>query len=171
MTAGTFMPLAAATLLAAGAAHAADGKRSVEAEALIPAPPAAVLQAFLGEAELSGWWQTTRSLVEPEAGGVWSIAWDDWGEEKSQHAWTGTIETLDEKRLVIANMVMMEPDMPLLGPMRLELRVQPEGDGTRLHVSHGGYGYGEHWDEMYLLVVNGWGHVLGDLEEWAAEEY
>ena len=158
--------------LLASAALAQQGDRSVITTRHMPATPEQVMQAFLNSDDLHAWWQTTRSFVEPKAGGIWAIAWDDWGEAKTHHSWTGVISKLTADRLVIGPMLMTEPDMPLLGPMVLEVYVEPaEEGGTDVTVTHSGYGYGDHWDEMYNLVVNGWDHVLGDMTTWFVEAY
>ena len=160
-------------LLALGSSSALAGTetRSVDTKVVISAVPEKVMQAFLDEGDLKAWWKVSRTLVEPEEGGIWSITWDDWGQEKTQHSWTGTIEELSAHRLVIGHLVMNEPNMPLLGPLRIEINVRPAAGGTSLSLSHRGYGYGDHWDRMYELVVNGWDHVLGDMERWFQEEY
>ena len=158
-------------LLAFASAIADTETRSVDTEVVISATPEKVLQAFLNNDDLKAWWQVSRSLVEPEAGGVWSITWDDWGPEQTQHAWSGVIEEITRNRLVIGHLVMIEPDMPLLGPMQLAITVQPAEGGTLLSLSHRGYRYGNHWDTMYDLVVHGWHHVLGDMQAWFQEEY
>ena len=158
-------------LLGYSAAIADTGTRSVDTDVVISATPEKVLQAFLNDDDLKAWWRASRSLVEPEAGGVWSITWDDWGPEKTQHAWSGVIEEMTPNRLVIGRLVMIEPDMPLLGPMQLEITVKPAEGGTLLSLSHHGYRYGEHWDTMYDLVVQGWDHVLHDMQAWFREEY
>ncbi len=145
--------------------------RSVDTEVVIPASPEKVMQAFLGDDELKAWWKVSRSLIEAKRGGVWSITWDDWGPEKTQHAWIGVIEKISPNRLVVGHLVMIEPDMPLLGPMQLDITVNPARGGTLLHLSHRGYGYGGHWDSMYEMVVQGWDHVLGDMEAWFKQEY
>ncbi len=145
--------------------------RSVDTEVVISASPEKVLQAFLNDDDLKAWWKVSRSLVEPEAGGVWSISWDNWRQEKTQHAWSGVIEEITPNRLVIGRLVMNEAGMPLLGPMQLEITANPTEGGTLLSLSHRGYHYGEHWDTMYDLVVQGWDHVLGDMEAWFQEEY
>ncbi len=145
--------------------------RSVDTELVVSASPEKVMQAFLGDDELKAWWKVSRSLVEPKQGGVWSITWDDWRPEKTQHAWIGVIEEITPNRLVVGHLVMIEPDMPLLGPMQLEITVNPARGGTLLRLSHRGYGYGGHWDSMYEMVVQGWDHVLGDMEAWFKEEY
>ena len=80
------------------------------------------------------------------------------------------ISELSAYKLVVSPMLMTEPDMPLLGPMSLEVYVESaEEGGTNVTVTHSGYGYGDHWDEMYALVVNGWDHVLGDMKTWFEE--
>jgi len=144
-----------------------SGDRSVITTRHMPAPPDRVLQAFLDEGDLEAWWKTTRTLVEPEKGGLWAIAWDDWGEAKTHHSWTGVIRELSADRLVVSPMLMTEPGMPLLGPMSLAVYVEAaEGGGANITVTHSGYGYGDHWDAMYELVVAGWDHVLGDMADW-----
>ena len=152
-------------------AFANTDTRSVDTEVVISASPEKVMQAFLGDNDLKAWWKVSRSLVEPKQGGVWSITWDDWGPEKTQHAWIGVIEKIAPNRLVVGHLVMIEPDMPLLGPMQLEITVNPARGGTLLRLSHRGYGYGGHWDSMYDMVVQGWDHVLGDMETWFEQEY
>ena len=158
-------------LLGFSATLADTGTRSVDTEVLISASPEKVLQAFLNDDDLKAWWKVSRSLVESEAGGVWSISWDDWGQEKTQHAWSGVIEEITPNRLVIGRLVMNEPGMPLLGPMQLEFTLRPAEGGTLLSLSHRGYHYGDHWDTMYDLVVQGWDHVLGDMQAWFQEDY
>ncbi len=157
-------------ILAISGASAEPGDRSVITIRHMPASPDQVIQAFVDGDDLAAWWQASRSLVEPETGGVWSIAWDDWGEAQTHHAWSGVISDIGPGRLVIDAMVMMEPDMPLLGPMRLQILAEPAEHGSSVTVTHSGYGYGEHWDEMYRLVVNGWDHVLGDMQTWFRED-
>jgi uncharacterized protein YndB with AHSA1/START domain len=157
--------------LALSVALANTDTRSVDTEIIISASPKEVLQAFLSDDDLKAWWKVSRSLVEPKHGGVWSITWDDWGPEKTQHAWIGVIDEVTPNTLVIGHLVMIEPDMPLLGPMQLEISVSPTTGGTLLRLSHRGYRYGDHWDAMYDMVVKGWDHVLGDMAAWFQEDY
>ena len=142
--------------------------RTVEATIEVEATPSEVIDAFLDPDGLSGWWLVSRSLVERKIGGVWSISWDDWGEDKTQHAWTGVIETLTPTRVVIARLVMNEPVRPLFGPLTLEIAAEPIAGGSRVTVRHGGYRSGPDWDWMHDAVVKGWDHVLGDLQAWFA---
>lgn len=143
--------------------------RTVETTRVIAAGPEAVLAAFLDDRELKAWWKVSRTLVGSQAGDLWSITWDDWGAEKTQHAWVGTIEEMSADRLLISDLLMIEPDMPLFGPMQIDINVRAVAGGTALTVRHDGYGYGEHWDRIYAEVVQGWDHVLDDLNAWFLE--
>lgn len=161
-----------ALVSSAASSHAATDTRSVETSRTIAAPPRAVLDAFLDDADLKAWWNVSRSLVERRSGGLWSITWDNWGENRTQHAWIGTIREIAPDRLLVDGLLMIEPDMPLLGPLQLQIRVAPTTNGeTLLTVIHSGYRYGEHWDVIYASVVAGWDHVLGDMQAWFAKEY
>ena len=151
--------------------HAATGERCVTTTRSMPATPAEVLQAFVEDEDLKAWWQISRSRIDPSVGGIWSISWDDWGTEKTQHAWSGVVDVISDRRLVIGRMVMNEPNLPLLGPMQLEIEVAAIEGGSSVTVTHRGYGYGAHWDKIYDDVVNGWDHVLGEMEEWFREGY
>ena len=164
LTHGIFFGLALAVT-----ANVLAQTRTVEATVEVEAAPEAVIDAFLDPNGLSGWWLVSRSLVERRVGGVWSISWDDWGEEKTQHAWTGVIETLTPTRVVIARLVMNEPDRPLFGPLTLEIAAESIPGGSRVTVRHGGYRSGKDWDWMHDTVVLGWDHVLGDLQAWFAK--
>lgn len=164
--------IAAIVLLLGATTNAANPEaRTVETTRIISASPDQVLEAFLDGADLKAWWKVSRSLVERKQGGIWSITWDDWGEEKTQHAWVGEIDELTANRVVIGRLLMIEPDMPLLGPLQLEIKVEPADGGTSVTVLHRGYQYGDHWDRIYDLVVNGWNHVLGDMQDWAQQAY
>jgi uncharacterized protein YndB with AHSA1/START domain len=78
---------------------ATDGAelRTVETTVLIPASPERVLRSFVDADDLRGWWKVSRSLVEAKPGGVWSVTWDDYGEEKTQHAWVGVVEAAEPR--------------------------------------------------------------------------
>jgi len=148
-------------------AHDSQPTRTVETTVHLDAEPQKVIRAFLEDADLKGWWRVTRSLVDAKPGGTWCIAWDGFGEDKTNHSWMGVIRELDERRLVIDPLVQNEPDRPILfGPMRLEVVAEADDGGTRLTVQHHGYQHGEHWDWLHDVVVLGWKHVLGDMAAW-----
>jgi uncharacterized protein YndB with AHSA1/START domain len=144
-----------------------DG-RDVVTTATIPAPPERVLHAFLDTDDLAGWWKVSRSSVDPRIGGTWAVTWDDYGDEKTNHVWTGVIREIGPRRVLIDNVVMVEPGRPLFAPLQLEIVVRPADAGSHLEVVHRGYGYGTDWDWIHAVVVDGWEHVLGDLRDWFA---
>jgi uncharacterized protein YndB with AHSA1/START domain len=144
--------------------------RTVETTVHVVASPQRVLRSFVDPHDLQGWWKVSRSLTQARPGGVWSVTWDDYGPEKTHHAWVGTVEAVTSDRLSIGHLVMIEPGRPLFGPLQLEIVVEPDEDGTALTVYHRGYQAGEHWDWMHDTVAAGWQHVLGDMRTWFAQQ-
>lgn len=142
------------------------GTRTVEKQVLIPASPERALRAFVDSADLRGWWNVSRSLVQEQPGGVWSVVWDNYGEDRTQHSWVGVVEELSPRRLRIGHLVMIEPGRPLFGPLELEIVAEPAEGGSTLTIYHRGYRSGEDWDWMHDVVDEGWDHVLGDLLQW-----
>jgi uncharacterized protein YndB with AHSA1/START domain len=133
---------------------------------VVPASPERTLRAFLDPEDLEGWWKVSRSLVEDHNGGIWAIAWDRYGPEQTNHVWTGVISDIGPRRLVIDSVVLVEPDRPLFAPLQIEVVTTDTPEGCQLQVVHRGYQYGEDWDWMHQTVVEGWRHVLGDLQEF-----
>ncbi len=97
--------------LGSTSAGADSENRSVDTTANISASPGIVLQAFLQDEDLKAWWKVSRSLVEPRAGGIWSITWDDRRQAKTHRAWIGVIEEITPLGLVVGHLVMIGPDM------------------------------------------------------------
>ena len=104
--------------------------------------------------------------MEPVAGGAWSVAWDAYGEDRTNHSWCGVVREFEAHRLVIAPLVQNEPDRPLFGPVALEIVAEPRPGGSTLTVRHHGYQRGEHWDWLHDAVVRGWAGVLTDMKKW-----
>lgn len=118
-------------------AHDSQSTRTVETTVNLDAEPRRVIRAFLEGADLKGWWRVTRSLVEAKPGGTWCIAWDGFGENKTNHSWMGVIRELDKRQLVIDPPVLNEPNRPILfGPLGLEVLPEAADGGTKLTVRH-----------------------------------
>jgi uncharacterized protein YndB with AHSA1/START domain len=142
--------------------------RTVKSSVEIPMTPERALQAFIRSDDLHKWWRVSRSMVDPQPGGLWSVVWDDYGDNETNHAWIGVVEDVSSTRLLIKNLVMIEPGRPLFGPLQLEIVTTPVPDGhSQLTVYHRGYQYGDDWDWMHDTVTTGWKHVLSDLRGWA----
>lgn len=163
----TVLLLSGLGFLSACASHSrAPSGRSVTTQVNVPATPASVMRAFLDQDALAGWWKVTRSFVDERDGGNWVICWDEYGEDKTDHVWTGVIDSITAQRLVISNMAMVEAGRPIFAPLQLEIRCEPTAMGCQVTVIHRGYGEGEHWDWAHEAVVAGWQHVLQDLQDW-----
>ena len=143
--------------------------RTIETSVYIAAKPERVLRAFYSPDDLSAWWLVSRSLTSNIKDQLWSIVWEDYGQEKTHHVWSGVVSESNSHRLVISNMVMIEPERPLFGPMQLEIIALAEGAGTRLTILHHGYQYGEHWNWSHEVVVEGWKKALAELSVWFEE--
>ncbi len=141
--------------------------RTVETTVRLNIAAGRAIETFLRDDDLRDWWKVSRSLVEPRPGGVWSIAWDGYGEQQTNHSWAGVIRDLGEDRLFIAPLVQNEPGRPLFGPLQLEIVTAPTDDGCELTVLHHGYRHGDDWDWLHDAVVRGWKEVLGAMKEWA----
>ncbi|WP_262693394.1 SRPBCC family protein [Kordiimonas aquimaris] len=143
--------------------------RTIETSTHIAATPDRVLKAFYATDDLAAWWLVSRSLTSSQKGNLWSIVWENYGQDKTHHVWSGVVSESSSHRLVISDLVMIEPERPLFGPMQLEIIALADGDGTRLTVLHHGYQYGEHWNWSHKTVVGGWEKALAELAAWFEE--
>jgi uncharacterized protein YndB with AHSA1/START domain len=120
-------------------------KDSIHVSALIPAHPQVVYEAWLsseGHAKMTG----APANIEAHVGGKHS-AWEGYisGE---------TLELDPGKRIVQSWHAADFPEGE--GPSRIVVRVEPEGDGTRLTIDHteipGGMadGFSEGWQKFYV---------------------
>ena len=168
--AGIGLVVVSLTLAACGTAGPGSNDREVRTTAEIAATPERVVDAFLEPDDLSEWWKVSRSFVERKVGGIWAVTWDDYGKDRTNHVWSGVIEDIGPRRIVIRDVVMIEPGRPLFAPMRIEIVAELLGEGCKLEVIHGGYGHGSDQDWLHTTVAAGWRHVLGDLQTWFAPE-
>lgn len=141
--------------------------RSVTAEALIASQPNSVLQAFLEQEHLQQWWGVSRSLVEPKAGGSYTLAWEI-SESGIKYISSGIIEKIEPHEcLRVHKMVYLNPGRQILGPMELELKVSKTDEShTRVVLVQSGYQYGGDWDWYYDSVVQAWPYALDLLKKY-----
>lgn len=144
--------------------------RTVTAAIDVSAGPARTLAAFLDPDDLGAWWGAERSLVEPRAGGIWALAW---GVTSAgfQYLTTGIIGQYEPGRvLLIDHYTYFNPARAILGPMRLILRVAPEGHYTRLSLVQEGTRGGRDWDWYHDAALASWPVALRALAEHLARE-
>jgi hypothetical protein len=115
---------------------------------------------------LNGWWGVQRSLVDPKIGGVYTLAWKI-SESGFGFVSTGRIEKfIPGNCLIIGNLVYLNPERPILGPMQLELTVRQAGKNTALTICQDGYQDGLDWDWYYEAVLQAWPQAAQTLKTY-----
>lgn len=140
--------------------------KSVKASVIIPVNAEKALNMFLDLNEMKNWWGVERGFVEAKPGGGWIVTW-----QISEHGFgyvtTGIIsELIPSKKLKIENVVYLNPEKSILGPMTITVDVESENQNTKLTVEQSGYKEGEDWDWYYNAVVDGWPFALNLLKEY-----
>lgn len=145
--------------------------RSVHAEASIASDPNEIIRAFMEQPHLQGWWGVARSLVEPKAGGIYTLAWEI-SDTGIKYISSGTIEKIvPHECLRIHKMVYLNPGREILGPMELEVQVaRTDESHTRVDVVQSGYQYGGDWDWYHDAVVQAWPFALNLLKKYLESE-
>jgi hypothetical protein len=140
--------------------------RKTEVQTSIRAAAHQITGAFLIHEHLKGWWYVQRSLVEPKKGGVWTLAWEV-TEAGIKYVSSGTIGEYEPgKYLRIDNLVYLNPERQILGPMQLEIFVDDMGTVSEVKVVQSDYQYGGDWDWYYDAVVQGWPHAVQLLKKY-----
>jgi hypothetical protein len=141
--------------------------RVVENSIAINCKPSAVIDAFLEDSHLKGWWGVQRSLVEKKINGIWATAWEI-SEAGIKYISSGVITAYDPDSLLeISNLVYFNPDRQILGPMKLDIVAEPSKNMyTDVQLTQSGYQDGADWDWYYEAVLNAWPYALGLLKEY-----
>jgi Activator of Hsp90 ATPase homolog 1-like protein len=141
--------------------------RLVAASVEINAQAEKILPAFLKQEHLKAWWGVERSLIDARAGGVYTLAWNI-SEQGIRYVFTGVIEELiPGEYLMIKNLVYLNPERTILGPMGLEIDLIATDDKvTKVGVVQSGYKYGGDWDCYYEAVLTSWPQALEMLKNY-----
>ena len=138
--------------------------RKVEVTVHIQTSPEEVIRAFTDQAMLSGWWQVQRSLIEPKRGGVYTLAWNI-TQTGFGYVSSGVVTAYHANReLIIGDLVYLNPERPILGPMSLTVRARRKDDLTEVYICQDGYRSGKDWDWYYEAVKYAWPVVLQNLK-------
>lgn len=101
---------------------------------------------------------------------MYALAWGVTA-EGFQYVTTGMVGQYQPGRVVrIDNYTHLSPARRILGPMRLLVRTDVEGDHTRLDVVQDGYQQGPDWDWYYEAVLGAWPVALRALQAHLATE-
>lgn len=134
--------------------------RIVESSVVVYRKPDVVLRAFTDPLHLKNWWGVERSLIELKKGGLYSLVWQK-SDNALEYISTGIVaEYLPACQLKIENMIYVNPQRPIFGPMTLMVLTTPEKVGTTLTVVQSGYQYGPDWDWYHQIVKESWPLVI-----------
>jgi uncharacterized protein YndB with AHSA1/START domain len=134
--------------------------RKVEVRIRIKTTPVNVIKAFTDHKMLSDWWNVERSLINKKKGGLYIIAWNV-SDTGFGYISTGIIEKYDpEKKLIITDLVYLNPDKPFLGPMKLTVEATEKNGMTDVYLCQDGYQNGKDWNWYYKAVKQAWPDVM-----------
>jgi len=139
------------------AMHQTSG-RTIEKELFIHAIPARVFRALTEKAELEAWF-VKEATIDLRVGGALRLVWDPESVE-------GTFIEVDPPRRVVFT---WDERPAVAGVTTSAFTLTAEGDGTRLHLIHSGFGAGEAWDRLFDGVNSGWDDELENLRTYLVE--
>jgi len=144
---------------------------SLDATAVIAAPPGVVMEAFFDPDLLRAWWQVARSVTTPRPLGPYALEWvpTELRDEvlgRLGGVFRGTIvECRRGEGFLVADAVWLPPDGEPIGPMALEVRLQADAGGaTHVRVTQTGYEESERWRRYYEVIGVGWTRALASLK-------
>ena len=145
---------------------------------LIPAPPARVLAAFFDRKDLARWWQVVRCVAVTRPLGMYAIQWEptDFKDEILGYlggTFHGTIIDYDATGTVfIADAYWQPPDGQPIGPMAVDVKCFPHGDGgsTTLTICQSGMGDGARWERYFAVMDRGWASAIEELQAYLYRE-
>ena len=150
----------------------------VQRTLLIQAPPVRVLSAFFNTKDLAIWWQVVRAVTVPRPMGMYAIEWDSTPfQDEVLGRLGGTFHgTIIDYRpngaFFVAEAYWQPPDGDPIGPMALEVRCRPHGNGrsTMLSVRQSGEGEGPRWARYFEIVADGWEGALQQMKDYMDKE-
>jgi len=137
----------------------------------IAAPGAIILKAFFEADALAAWWQVAHSVTTPRMLGPYVVEWEpthfrDDILGRLGGVFRGTVMQFDPGRgFFVADAFWLPPDGEPIGPMALEVTLQPEAGGaTVVRVLQRGFEESERWRRYYEVITHGWERALASLK-------
>ncbi|GAA4605765.1 uncharacterized protein YndB with AHSA1/START domain [Actinoplanes octamycinicus] len=129
---------------------------SIECDQFIAKPPAAVWRALTEPELLARWW--AKGDIKPVVGHRFTLDMGAWGEQPCE------ILEVDPERLLRYTFAEETLDTTITW------RLEPEGDGTRLFLTHAGFDPGSPMGRTALDGMGaGWPGILTRMAETAAD--
>jgi uncharacterized protein YndB with AHSA1/START domain len=132
--------------------------RMIEKEIFIRATPERVFRALTEKADLEAWF-VKEAMIDLRVGGALRLFWDPESVE-------GTFLEIDPPRRVVFT---WDERPAIAGITTSAFTLTAEGDGTRLHLVHSGFGTGEAWDRLFENITGGWNEELENLRRYLVE--
>lgn len=129
-----------------------DETRSLSFEQTVPAPPAAVYRAFTNPTALREW-LCDVATVAPREGGRCYLAWNDGYYSSGEFT-----HLAPEEEVAFTWHGRGEP-----GPSSVAVTLTPNGNATRVQISHDGVGAGDGWAETHSALERAWPYSLENL--------
>jgi uncharacterized protein YndB with AHSA1/START domain len=132
--------------------------RMIEKEIFIRATPERVFRALTEKADLEAWF-VKEAMIDLRVGGALRLFWDPESVE-------GTFLEIDPPRRVVFT---WDERPAIAGITTSAFTLTAEGDGTRLHLVHSGFGAGEAWNRLFENINGGWNEELENLRRYLVE--
>ena len=132
--------------------------RIIEKEIFIHATPERVFRALTDKADLEAWF-VKEATIDLRVGGALRLFWDPESVE-------GTFLEVDPPHRVVFT---WDERPAIAGITTSAFTLTAEGDGTRLHLLHSGFGSGAAWDHLFENINGGWNVELQSLRVWLEE--
>jgi len=131
----------------------------------LPAGRDPVWEAFTTADGLAAW-LCLRARVEPEVGGAYELFWDPDESHPERDSTLGcTVLSIDQPRLLEftwrgAEAVADVMNVPGAAQTQVKVELRPTLDGTRLELTHSGWGEGPGWERARTWFERAWGGAL-----------
>ncbi len=103
-------------------------------------------------------WLCLRAVVEPVVGGAYELFFDpDPAGPEGCSTLCGRVLSVDRPRLLQFSGATASPDSPL---SEVKVELFPTPSGTRLEVTHSGWGEGEQWETARAWFERSWYDAL-----------
>jgi uncharacterized protein YndB with AHSA1/START domain len=147
----------------ATAAHAQE--RSVQKEVVVKAPIDAVWAAWSTSEGITSFF-APEAVVEAKPGGAFFIHINPYAPPGLKGADDMRVMAVQEKKLLSFTW-NAPPSLPEARAQRtfVMLRFEPVDGGTKVRLTHTGWGDGGEWDKAYAYFDRAWGGVLANLQK------
>lgn len=133
--------------------------------------PAQVIAAFTNPELLQEWWGVEKCLIQTSPGGIYSLVWNV-TDQSMGFVFSGIVqEYVPEHTLKISDIVYLNPQRSILGPMNLTVIAREEGSGSRIYLCQDGYREGGDWDWYYQAVNDAWPIVMKDFKAYIEKKF